>query len=136
MNRSAKVLYHKTEVGLLSETDDGYLFQYHEAYCESNTWGPISLSLPVQKAPYHAKTLFPFFDGLIPEELADVLAYAFYWLRKMTLTLSKLCSIRLTKTIKNIPLIKLKERLKSIMNYDRISCDKEAIFNRCLRCEH
>ncbi len=67
MNRSAKVLYHKAEVGLLSETDDGYLFQYHEAYCESNTWGPISLSLPVQKAPYHAKTLFPFFDGLIPE---------------------------------------------------------------------
>ena len=28
---------------------------------------PVSLTMPVREEPYRANTLFPFFDGLIPE---------------------------------------------------------------------
>lgn len=34
---------------------------------------PVSLTLPIREASYLSKVLFPFFDGLIPEEwLLDI----------------------------------------------------------------
>ena len=49
------------------ETDDGYLFSYDSDYIESYGASAVSLTMPLYKQTYTSKTLFPFFDGLIPE---------------------------------------------------------------------
>lgn len=64
--RTAFVYIRDAFAGTLSETDYGYSFSYDEEYLSSA--GPaVSLTLPLQKEAYVSKTLFPFFDGLIPE---------------------------------------------------------------------
>lgn len=65
--RRALVYYKKELAGVLSEEDDGYLFQYHQDYLASSNAEPISLTLPLASKPYESRVLFPFFDGLIPE---------------------------------------------------------------------
>lgn len=64
--RSAKVYYKDTLVGTISETEDGYIFQYDQSGDISSRI-PISVTLPIQDAPYKSPILFPFFDNLIPE---------------------------------------------------------------------
>jgi serine/threonine-protein kinase HipA len=63
----AKIKIHNTTAGWLSQDENGYHFVYDPAYLAINNPEPISLTLPVQKAPFTSKVLFPFFDGLIPE---------------------------------------------------------------------
>ena len=53
--------------GLLEETDAGYSFAYDSVYLNSEKALPVSLTIPVREEPYTSSTLFPFFDGLIPE---------------------------------------------------------------------
>lgn len=53
--------------GTLSEDEEGYHFQYRDAYLQGNDPEAVSLTLPLREAPFHDKVLFPFFDGLIPE---------------------------------------------------------------------
>lgn len=65
--RSAKILMLDRLAGRLEERDDGYVFQYDRAYLAAPGAVAVSLSLPLQAAPYFDKRLFPFFDGLIPE---------------------------------------------------------------------
>lgn len=65
--RKGNVYYQNTLAGIISEHEDGYSFQYYETYLALSSNKPISLNLPLQKQPYIDKTLFPFFDGLIPE---------------------------------------------------------------------
>jgi serine/threonine-protein kinase HipA len=36
-------------------------------YLTGSTAKPVSLTLPMQDKPHKSKTMFPFFDGLIPE---------------------------------------------------------------------
>ncbi|MBT3169760.1 MAG: phosphatidylinositol kinase [Candidatus Cloacimonetes bacterium] len=67
MSRMAKVFYQDQFAGIISETDEGYLFRYEEDYLQKEKAKPVSLTLPLRKEPYKNKTLFPFFDGLIPE---------------------------------------------------------------------
>ena len=67
MAKTAKVLYDGILAARLSETDDGYVLQYDEAYLEQPDSKMISLTIPKRKEPYTSKVLFPFFDGLIPE---------------------------------------------------------------------
>jgi serine/threonine-protein kinase HipA len=67
MNRSAKVYLHNNFAGLLTETDSGYQFAYDENYVQSNNAFAVSKTLPVKKEAFTSNTLFPFFDGLIPE---------------------------------------------------------------------
>lgn len=67
MAKTAKVLYDGVLAARLSETDEGYLFQYDVDYLQQPDSKPISLTLPKQQEPYSSKVLFPFFDGLIPE---------------------------------------------------------------------
>lgn len=67
MSKTAKVYYGTALAGLLSETDNGYEFSYYPDYMTGPVAKPISLTLPVRQASYHSKTLFAFFDGLIPE---------------------------------------------------------------------
>ena len=67
MNRRAIVLLDGTQVGIVTETDTGYTFQYDEAHFTKANALPISLTLPVTATAYRQTVLFPFFDGLIPE---------------------------------------------------------------------
>ncbi len=65
--REANVYVNDVFAGTLSETDEGYCFYYDEDYLSKDNASPVSLTLPLQKEKYFSKTLFPFFDGLIPE---------------------------------------------------------------------
>ena len=65
--RKAEIKIRDTTAGWLSQDENGYHFVYEEAYLKTEKSEPVSLTLPVQVAPYTSKTLFPFFDGLIPE---------------------------------------------------------------------
>ena len=63
--RSAKVFFGSDLAGHLDELEDGkgFLFRYEKGY----DGPPISLTMPIQDAPYHFTTFPPFFDGLLPE---------------------------------------------------------------------
>ena len=65
--RSAAVYVRDSFAGTLSETDSGYSFAYDAGYLASADAAPVSLTLPLREEPYESKTLFSFFDGLIPE---------------------------------------------------------------------
>lgn len=61
------VLYHDIDVGIISEDEEGYHFNYHQKYLIQPGARPISLTLPLQKESFSLRTMLPFFDGLIPE---------------------------------------------------------------------
>ena len=65
--KQAEIFMQETLAGILTENDDGFLFQYREKYLQSENAAPVSLTLPLQKMPYKSDQLFSFFDGLIPE---------------------------------------------------------------------
>ena len=65
--RNAYVYVRDIFAGVLSETDSGYRFAYDEDYLKSENASAVSLTLPLRDEPYDSGTLFPFFDGLIPE---------------------------------------------------------------------
>lgn len=53
--------------GTLSETDEGYTFEYEYEYLDKEDSSPVSLTMPLTSSIYLSPTLFSFFDGLIPE---------------------------------------------------------------------
>ena len=53
--------------GILTEDENGFHFQYDQSFLTSNEAEPISLTLPLTSTAFESKTMFPFFDGLIPE---------------------------------------------------------------------
>ncbi len=65
--RKAYVYVRDLFAGVLEETDEGYSFTYDSDYLRIIDITPVSLTLPIQEEPFNSKTLFPFFDGLIPE---------------------------------------------------------------------
>ena len=65
--RTAQIFVRDKLAGILRETDEGYSFAYDTAYLSSDNPSPVSLTLPLTDEPYNSKTLFAFFDGLIPE---------------------------------------------------------------------
>ncbi len=65
--RTAYVYVWDTFAGILKETDSGYSFVYDDEYLKSESATVVSLTLPLQAEEYTSKTLFSFFDGLIPE---------------------------------------------------------------------
>ncbi len=65
--KQAIVLLRGVRVGILTEDENGYTFEYDTDYIASDKSEAISLTLPLRSQPYHDKVLFPFFDGLIPE---------------------------------------------------------------------
>jgi len=67
MHRKATVLWNKTLAGILSETEDGYMFQYSTTFLESTSKHAVSLTLPLRDQPFISRSMFSFFDGLIPE---------------------------------------------------------------------
>ena len=65
--RKAIIKMHDRIAGTILQNEDGYQFRYDEEYLESASPEPVSLTLPLQKAPFISRMMFPFFDGLIPE---------------------------------------------------------------------
>ena len=66
--KKGKVFFNATPCGVLTESDDGlFVFSYFSSYLFESNPHAISLTLPLQAEPYNSQTLFPFFDGLIPE---------------------------------------------------------------------
>ena len=65
--RKAEVCFQESHAGILVESDEGYEFKYDPLYLKSDNPAPISLTFPLSEKTYTGKTLFPFFDGLIPE---------------------------------------------------------------------
>ncbi len=65
--RRAEILVQGQLAGILTETDRGFLFRYFKPYLNSEKPVAVSLTLPLSEEDYISKTLFPFFDGLIPE---------------------------------------------------------------------
>ncbi len=63
--RRATVKYKDQVAGYLTETANGYQFQYDPAYLRMGQ--PISISLPLREEPYASRELFSFFRGLLPE---------------------------------------------------------------------
>lgn len=66
--RTAYVYVRNEYAGFLQETDEGYLFSYDEEYLKHEKPSAVSLTMPLTSKKYESKTLFSFFDGLIPEE--------------------------------------------------------------------
>ena len=65
--RQAAIYYKNILVGKLTEAEGEYRFDYDGSYLARQGARAISLTLPLQEASYVSPTLFPFFDGLIPE---------------------------------------------------------------------
>lgn len=65
--RSGSVRVGNLRAGKVRETESGYEFAYDPEYLAMPGVPPVSLTLPLRPEPYASKTLFPFFDGLIPE---------------------------------------------------------------------
>lgn len=64
----AYVYVNDIYAGELCQTDEGYTFQYYTKYLEEHN-KPVSLTLGLREELFCSKTLFSFFDGLIPEGL-------------------------------------------------------------------
>ena len=67
MIKEGNVYFGDIPAGTIRETDEGYEFVYDTAYLEMPDARPVSLTMPLSGKVYQSKTLFPFFDGLIPE---------------------------------------------------------------------
>lgn len=65
--RKAYVYIRDSFAGVLEETDEGYSFSYDPDYIKRENAAPVSLTLPIQNESFTSRTLFSFFDGLIPE---------------------------------------------------------------------
>lgn len=65
--RTAYVYVRNIFAGTLCETDSGYSFSYDKDYLKAENATAVSLTLPLTEEIYNSRTLFPFFDGLIPE---------------------------------------------------------------------
>ena len=65
--KQAIVFLRGVKVGILTEDENGYTFEYDANYLTSANAEAVSLTLPLSDKPYRDKVLFPFFDGLIPE---------------------------------------------------------------------
>ncbi len=65
--RKAYVFIRDSFAGVLEETDEGYSFSYDSDYIKRENAVPVSLTLPIQSESFTSRTLFSFFDGLIPE---------------------------------------------------------------------
>lgn len=65
--KKAKVFNYDILCGYLTQSDDGFIFEYLDEYLKDELNKAISLTLPLRKEKYFSSVLFPFFDGLIPE---------------------------------------------------------------------
>ena len=55
------------KAGILWVDDDGYHFEYDDAFIEDDTMRPISVNLSKTKKTYHSNELFHFFKSILSE---------------------------------------------------------------------
>lgn len=67
MRRVGQVHFNDVVAGTIEQADGEYRFQYDKSYLSDKKNKPISVTLPLQSEAFTEKTMFPFFDGLIPE---------------------------------------------------------------------
>ncbi len=60
------VFYRDTLAGVIEQTDIGFRFTYDQNYLLL-MGEQVSATLPITQREYNSNTMFPFFDGLIPE---------------------------------------------------------------------
>lgn len=66
--RSCEVLLNRKKTGILEEDDSRhYTFTYDKDYLALPNARPVSLTLPLRKAPYRSKWLFPAFANILSE---------------------------------------------------------------------
>lgn len=65
--KQGKVYLKDIFCGILTESEDGYTFQYDEHYLASGNARALSPTMPLTDIPYQKEMMFPVFDGLIPE---------------------------------------------------------------------
>lgn len=65
--KQAEIFMYDKLAGMLTEDENGFIFQYESDYLNDSYSEAISLTMPLKSKPYQDKVLFPFFDGLIPE---------------------------------------------------------------------
>ena len=65
--RVGTVYIGEAPAGWIRETDEGYEFEYLPEWLAAPEASAASLTLPLRAEAYKSGTLFPFFDGLIPE---------------------------------------------------------------------
>lgn len=65
--RQGRVFVEDRFAGIITETSEGYVFAYDKEYLSNQDSLPVSITLPLQEEEFRNKTLFSFFDGLIPE---------------------------------------------------------------------
>ncbi len=67
LRRKGYVYVHGIFAGEIEQREDLFLFAYDSSYLNLEQAQPVSLTMPLRAEPYQSKTIFPFFDGLIPE---------------------------------------------------------------------
>ncbi|WP_142684386.1 HipA N-terminal domain-containing protein [Chitinophaga polysaccharea] len=65
--KTVQVFYNNKLAGYLSKDGDKYRFVYEKQYLTTTDSRPISLTLPLQEAPYESDILFPAFVNLLSE---------------------------------------------------------------------
>jgi serine/threonine-protein kinase HipA len=65
--RTALIYYNNYLAGRLSKDQGIYRFQYDKDYLAASHSHPVSLTLPLRKAPYESDILFPAFVNLLSE---------------------------------------------------------------------
>lgn len=65
--RQGRVYVESSFAGIISERPNGYTFEYDSEYLNNEDALPVSITLPLRSEPFVSKSMFSFFDGLIPE---------------------------------------------------------------------
>lgn len=65
--KAAQVLYNGRLAGVLSKSGHHYRFVYDKNYLAASGSRPVSLTLPLQEAPYESDVLFPAFVNMLSE---------------------------------------------------------------------
>lgn len=65
--KQAEIYMRDKLAGILTEDENGFIYQYASDYLKDEDSEAISLTMPLKSEPYKDTVLFPFFDGLIPE---------------------------------------------------------------------
>jgi serine/threonine-protein kinase HipA len=66
-NRVEVIYKGKIKAGELWVDDDGYHFEYAEAFMKDVSTRPISVNMPKRQKTYHSKELFHYFKSILSE---------------------------------------------------------------------
>ena len=65
--KRGKVYIKYVFCGIITESEEGYTFEYDKAYLNMDGATALSPTMPLTDETYVKEMMFPVFDGLIPE---------------------------------------------------------------------